>query len=558
MEEIRLSEPPTIHVETWVWGEFIGGQAQVEFEAALGRAIVTRRWFGAKTRTISAVKIANASPLGPDVRLILIQIDFTQGPAESYQILLAFAFGPQAEHLLAANSPSLWVRVQLGPRHEPAVLFDGLYDATVCQDVLRLIETEAQWPMMMSGELVAWQTATFAPLRGDVQTLLAPTLVQAEQSNSSVIYGDRLILKLFRRVEAGLNPDLEMNAFLTERGFDHVPPLAGAIEYRMSDQEPWATAMLQGFVPNQGDAWRYTLDRLDGLFKSFIESSVRAEDILQLPTDGIIGAAQRAIPIAVSHALGGFLSGAERLGTCTAQMHLALAAGANNAAFRPEPFTSLDQTAFHERCQRLADEVFQMLRGPLTNLSEPMRSRVTQVVGLETAARERLRRVMAQPIHVWQIRCHGDFHLGQLLVRKHDFVILDFEGEPARPLTERRKKQLALRDVAGLIRSYHYASCSAAARAKQSRPQADPRTIERWAHAWYVWTSAAFLAAYRQIAAGAVFLPASAEDFECLLETCLLEKALYELRYELNNRPDWVDLPLQAIADLVVGNSPTC
>ena len=214
-------------------------------------------------------------------------------------------------------------------------------------------------------------------------------------------------------------------------------------------------------------------------FESLIEPSVRADEILQLPTVGIIGATHRALPITVSRAFGAFLYDAERLGTRTAQLHLMLAAETENAAFRPEIFTSSDQSAFYERCQRLADEVFQMLRGPLTNLSERARSHVTQVVGLEAATREQFRRVMKKPIHAWQIRCHGDFHLGQLLVREHDFVIIDFEGEPARPLSERRKKQLALRDVAGMIRSYHYASCTAVARAKQNRPQADARAIER-------------------------------------------------------------------------------
>jgi trehalose synthase-fused probable maltokinase len=557
MEEIALRGRPPIHVASWVWGQFIGGPFQEAFEAALGRAIVTWRWFGAKTRTISAVEIVNAIPLGPAVRLILIQIEFTQGPADVYQIPLAFALGPKAERLLAENSPSLWVRVQLGDRHEPAVLFDGLYDATVCQDLLRLIETESRWPGMMTGELVGWQATSFDQLRGDIPTPLASELVHAEQSNSSVIYGDRLILKLFRRVEMGLNPDLEMNAHLTEHGFDHVPPLGGAIEYRQRGQEPWAAAMLQGFVPNQGDAWRYTLDRLDGFFESLVGQSDSAGNGLQLPADGIVRAAERAIPAPVSQTLAAFLSDAERLGTRTGQLHLTLAADTENPTFRPELFTSSDQNAFYERCQQLAGEVFELLRRQLPNLADRIRPHAIEVLRLEAAVHEQLRRVVAKPIYVWQIRCHGDYHLGQVLVKEHDFVIIDFEGEPARPLSERRKKQLALRDVAGMIRSYHYAGCSAAARAKQSRPQTDARSIEQWAQAWHFWTSVAFLTAYRQIAARAVFLPASGEEFECLLETCLLEKALYELRYELNNRPDWVYLPLQALTDLVGGNSTT-
>ncbi|HEV3136544.1 MAG TPA: hypothetical protein VGZ26_01545, partial [Pirellulales bacterium] len=259
----------------------------------------------------------------------------------------------------------------------------------------------------------------------------------------------------------------------------------------------------------------------------------------------------------ISKTLAAFLSDAALLGTRTAELHLMLAAENENPALRPEPFTNSDQNAFYERCQQMAGEVFDLLRGQLPNLLERIRPHAIQVLCLEPAVRQQFRRVVAKPIHLFRIRCHGDYHLGQVLVGEHDFVIIDFEGEPARPLGERRKKQLALRDVASLIRSYHYASCSAARRAKQGNPPTDARAIEDWSRVWYFWTSVAFLTAYRQTAADTVFLPESGEEFECLLESCLLEKALYELRYELNNRPDWVDLPLQALTDLVNGAPPT-
>ena len=170
---------------------------------------------------------------------------------------------------------------------------------------------------------------------------------------------------------------------------------------------------------------------------------------------------------------------------------------------------------------------------------------------LEAAATGPWRHFAETPIQVAKIRCHGDFHLGQVLVTDHDFVILDFEGEPARPLVERLEKQGALRDVAGMIRSLHYASCSAIHAAKHRAPTADAGPIESWANAWYFWTSVAFLAAYRKTAAGSVFLPSAGSEIQRLLDAYLLEKALYELRYELNHRPDWVALPLQALESLL-------
>ena len=195
-----------------------------------------------------------------------------------------------------------------------------------------------------------------------------------------------------------------------------------------------------------------------------------------------------------------------------------------------------------------------MLGQQVPRLAGAVRPLAERIAALEGAAAARFDVLVERPVRVQKIRIHGDYHLGQVLVAGDDFLIIDFEGEPARPLDERREKQLALRDVAGMIRSFHYASCAASlATGGASRDRHD--AFGHWARAWYFWTSAAFLAAYRKTAAGAPFLPATSEELSRVLDACLLQKAVYELRYELNNRPDWVHLPLAALDDLL-GEEP--
>jgi maltose alpha-D-glucosyltransferase/alpha-amylase len=242
---------------------------------------------------------------------------------------------------------------------------------------------------------------------------------------------------------------------------------------------------------------------------------------------------------------------ARRLGEWTAQMHLALAQAGDDPAFAPEPLSIDDQRLFAERTRAMAEETFAMLQAQLPAFSDESRRQAERVLPCKRDLAARLRRFAERPIEIAKIRCHGDYHLGQVLVADGDFTIIDFEGEPARPLAERRQKQLALRDVAGMIRSFHYASCSAAARAAHSATPEEKARIGRWARDWHATTCDAFLGAYRRAASGAAFVPRSDDELAQLLDACLLEKAIYELRYELNNRPDWVYLPLAALVDLL-------
>jgi trehalose synthase-fused probable maltokinase len=539
---------PTLTVEgAWSWPGATRDAGKQDLAVAMTGAIASRRWFGSKTRAIESLQIVDAIGVSETVWLLLAKIHFKQGPAEVYQVPLGYAEGESAARLLAEGTAA-WIRV-VSAGGRIGVLYDALGDADFCRQLLELFESPRAL-RGIDGELIVEPTASFDRVRGNPAEKLTTRLVQAEQSNTSVIYGDRLILKLFRRVEMGLNPDFEISEQLTRQRFANTPGLAGTMEYRPEHDEPWALAMLQAFVPNQGDAWKFTLD--------WLATSLRAPDtggaVPATCDERLCRAAERPIPDAVREFYGEFLSSVELLGRRTAEMHLALAADSVDPAFAPEPFAETGRRDYFGRCADEARATFQLLAGHAPRLSGRTAEQARRVARLEPLALDRYAGLVDKPIDVYTIRCHGDYHLGQVLWTGDDFMIIDFEGEPVRSIDERRRKQLAMRDVAGMIRSLHYASCTAASEAQKESKRDDGR-IEDWTRAWYAWSSVAFLAAYRQTVAESVFMPAPIDAFERLLDGCLLEKALYELRYELNNRPDWVYLPLEALVELLGGDT---
>jgi trehalose synthase-fused probable maltokinase len=541
------SRLPTLRLDRdWNWQDLPAGDLRGPLEAALAQAIARRRWFGAKMRSLESLSIVDAIPLAPDARLLIVDIRYQRGAGETYQIPLAMADRDAA----ALDGAALWAHLEM-PGGKRAVLYDPLGQKAFSDALLTLCASQ-QNVSGAAGELRGWSTDLFATLRGPVDQQLPARLVASEQSNSSIAFDQRLILKVFRRVEHGLNPDLEITQFLSARRFAHVASLAGAYEYRPAGEAPWTLGILQAFVPNRGDAWTYTLEQLRHILAQAAErSSGDASDSVP-PARDLARAAREPIPSAVRARFADYLPQAELLGKRTAQLHVALSAGADDPAFAPEPISAGDRRRSAEIASKLARETFEQLRQRLPELQGEVRRHAEAVLWMQAEPLRRSQASSSEPIDAAKIRIHGDYHLGQVLVTDGDFVIIDFEGEPARRLDQRRQKQPALRDVAGMIRSFHYASCSAAAANKHAAGNsAEAERVGQACAEWYFWTSAAFLSAYCDAAAGAVFQPRSHEQFDRLLAECLLEKAVYELRYELNNRPDWVYLPLAALHDLL-------
>jgi maltose alpha-D-glucosyltransferase/alpha-amylase len=358
------------------------------------------------------------------------------------------------------------------------------------------------------------------------------------------------MLKLYRAIEGGINPDLELGRFLTERGFPHVPAVAGSIEYRGAESS--TAAILQQFVPNEGDLFRYILDQVS----TFLErAATRAEspEGVAVSTSTILAAAAEQPPSLVLGAVDGFLELTELLGRRTGELHVALASDPANPAFAPEPFSELYQRSIYQSIHGTARNALRLLERTLPTLGGEVRDDAAAVLRLSPTVDTRLRALLRGKFGGTRIRVHGDYHAGQVLYTGKDVVMIDFEGEPARPLSERRLKRSPLVDVAGMLRSFHYAAFGSILSPDLGATvrTADERILEPWVRAWYLWASASFLRGYRGATASSSLLPTDEREWEILLDAFVLQKAFYEVAYELNNRPSWLPIPLRGILELL-------
>jgi maltose alpha-D-glucosyltransferase/alpha-amylase len=530
------------------WGAILAGKARAALEEILPEYLRTRRWFGGKARHIKAATIREVVPV-PNADsmyyLTFVKVEYGGEEAETYALPIAYGAGEKRTALLRNHPEGAIARLQLQGESGEGVLYDALLEPGFCAALLEAIARPHK-RRGREGEFVPMHTRVFREIRGPENIPLAPALLQAEQSNTSVVYGDRFILKLFRRLEPGENPDLEIGRFLTAGGFPHIPPVAGALEYRKGRAEMMTLAVLQGFVPNQGDAWKYTSERLSHYFEAAMARRDEVET-LSLPQGHPQDLMWDEPPRQAVDTIGPYLESARLLGRRTGELHLALASAPDDPAFAPEPFSKLYQRSLYQSMRSLTGQVLQLLRRNLSKIPEGARGRGEAVLGAEGRILQCFNALAKAKITAMRLRCHGDYHLGQVLVSGKDFVIMDFEGEPARPLSERRIKRSPLRDVAGMLRSFHYATYNALFALGErglARTQ-DLALVQFLAEFWYLWVSAAFLKAYFDMASRGSFLPKSREELRVLMDAYLLEKVIYEIGYELNNRPDWVKIPLQ-------------
>jgi maltose alpha-D-glucosyltransferase/alpha-amylase len=407
--------------------------------------------------------------------------------------------------------------------------------------------TEEQTPTR-AGQIRAGQTTSFGSIRGE--GALPPRRTAAEQSNTSIVFGDRLILKLFRRLDTGVNPDFEIGCQLTERtGFTRVPAVTGAFEYAPIGEAPSTLAMMQALVESQGDGWSHATEEVRRFYEAVASRHLPETPLPRTYTE-MIGAEP---PAEVETVLSSYLAVARKLGQRTGELHLALASDFGNLAFAPEPFGADDLAAINASALGEAQRALQVFRaaaGTAPALPADAASRVSELLAREDRLLERLRAAPVLEFSISKIRVHGDYHLGQVLWAEGDFYILDFEGEPARPIAVRRSKQSALKDVAGMMRSFSYAAVAGLFAYTAARPDAVEH-LAPWSEQWETWTTAAFLRGYFGAVDGALFVPAAAAQRDELLQLFVLEKSLYELNYELNNRPDWLRIPLSGILRLL-------
>jgi maltose alpha-D-glucosyltransferase / alpha-amylase len=533
------------------WDSFLQRDKE-HLEALLPDYLRRCRWFGGKARTIQTVEIIEAVPVlheAPLGYLTLLQVTYTDGEPETYILPLAWTTEEHATQILGSPAAICRLRLHSAAQDQAGVLYDAMWDNRFTTTLLGLIARSRRLPGT-SGEVRAAPTRPFRALVRSA-TVLEPMPLKAEQSNTSVVYGDVFVLKLYRRLHEGVSPDLEVGRYLTETcNFRNIAPVAGALEWRRRNQEPMTLAMLQVFLPALGDAWRYTQDAVG---RYFTEVQARQAEVgaASVPQQPLLTLVDEPPPSAVEGFIGPYLESARLLGQRTGELHVALAQASDNPNFAPEALTDFDRQGLYQSMLGEASQTFRLLRGRLKTLPPAVQSEAQRVLECERDVRQRFRAIRDRRLTALCTRIHGDYHLGQVLYTGKDFIIIDFEGEPARPISVRRLKQSPLRDVAGMLRSFHYAvSTTLLEQTADIRPE-DLAAFAPWARVWYLWVSATFLKAYCAVAGQGAFLPQTREECQMLLDAYLLEKALYELRYELNSRPDWVHVPLQGILDLV-------
>jgi len=315
--------------------------------------------------------------------------------------------------------------------------------------------------------------------------------------------------------------------------------------------------VLQNFVRNEGDAWSYTLDTLARYYDQ-VGTLPSTEQAPVCPAGiSVLRLVNDEVPKRGAEMVGAYLESARLLGQRTAEMHLALASDFEDPAFAPEPFTTLYQRSIYQSMRNLTGSVLQLLRSRLKHLPERLRPLAQQVLDRESAIHAAFRNIIARKIDAMRTRIHGDYHLGQVLYTGKDFVIIDYEGEPLRAISERRIKRSPLRDVAGMIRSFHYAAYTRLVGEGSGgvvRTE-DIERLEPWARCWNAWVAVAYLRAYFAGTKDAAFLPKTPEELTIMFNAYLLEKAIYEVGYELNNRPGWVGLPLRGIINVLEGGA---
>ena len=530
------------------WRSVLEGESRRGFGAALQDVLPSRRWFGGKAKTVRAIDVREVIPLGDGAVLTLLAVDYSDAEAEEYALPLAFVpegSGRQPER------PAVVARLQSDTPEGTGLLYDPMGERGFSRELLETIASGGRFRGERA-DLVGTPASIFPELRG--QGDLEASALRAEQSNTSIRFGDCLVLKLFRKLEPGINPDLEIGQFLTEKTtFRHFPRVAGSLTVRRKAEEPLTLGILQEWVANEGDAWSYTLDSLGRYFDRALTSWGQRGPAPVLE-GSLLDLAERGPSQEDLEAIGTYLPRVELLGERTAELHIALASGTGKD-FGPEPFSELYQRSLYDSMRTLAKKNFRLLGRGLDGLPEGARQAARQVLSLEDRAVERFRTLVGPKLSAQRIRTHGDYHLGQVLYTGKDFVILDFEGEPSRSLSERRIKRSPFRDVAGMLRSFQYAAYAKLfeeVAAGVASPESLP-ALESWALYWERWVSAAYLRAYLARAQGASFVPQSREELALMLDVYVLEKAIYELGYELNNRPDWVRIPLQGIRQILGG-----
>ena len=495
------------------------------------------RWFSGRSRTLRELRLTEEIALStePDAtRLLLVTAIFMEGLPETYVLPVQIIDSHTGQHRASESPLAVIGRFGDGIGFVADATFDPRFRAVLVE----LVATESRLGSLQ-GSL-----ATGTDLQPIADWAHTSHVLHSDQSNTSIVYGNRQILKLYRKLDRGPHPEEEILQFLAqERAFPHVPPFSGKIMHLGAGSGGATLALLAGFVANQGDGWTYTVDAIS----RFLERVMAARPATMEQSTGLIG--------------GVYPERARQLGQRTGELHMALAAGEDHPRFAPEPFTTLHQRSLYQAMRGGIRRMLRTLSRRLPAVPDSAQADARLVLNSEAAMLKHQSQIIARKIEAMKIAVHGDYHLGQVLNTGKDFVIIDLEGEPRRSLGERALKRSPLVDVTGMMRSFDYAGQVALSRQRSE----DIATLHPWMESWVDAIRSVFLGAYLESTARSDLFPRDPADFNLLLETLLFDRAVAEVVYELTYRVEWVGIPLRAVARTVaagqeppaaVGSSP--
>ncbi len=554
--ETRFDLPALVTPEPWT--RVLRPPDCHALERAIPDYLTSRRWHRRRAAAMKAAKVDDVVSLGRtseghQTELAMIRVRYEDGQDAVYLVPIGFTTESQAAETEAASSERTIARlsVEHDGLSETGILADAFGEPPFCELLLDAIAARRKLTGRQ-GTLIARPTRAYRRIRGELDSVLMVRHRQEQQSNSVVAYGDRFLLKLFRRVEEGTHPELEMGVYLTEKAeFSHIAPVAGSVEYRTADGQLMTVGILQGFVEHHSTGWDQALDVLESFLQAVsTEPAVALPEGERRPSQSLVEIAGTPVPKAAERFLGNYLESIRLLGRRTADLHKALAAATTDPAFRPEPLLPFHQRGLYQSARSALGRALRTLHAQWADLPQELHQSAERLRELGSGRLTSLRDRLQQDVTAVRIRCHGNYGLDEVLCQADDFVIIDFEGNPNLSIAQRRTKASPLRDVAGMLWSFDRAALAGLHEycTVTEVDEAEHARLTAWIDFWRTWTGAEFLHAYLGGVEESPLIPQSKRALQALLDLYFAERCAIVLDQDLENRPTEALLSLRQMA----------
>ncbi len=548
-EEFLEEKLPEMKINSASCSALLDEEHVAAFEKNLQSYVKKCRWFGGKGKRMRGLKISHIMPISLNencAKILFMDISYSDGQFETYVLPVTYIKETEAVDIVKENPNAAILSVELSD--EKRIVIDAVYEVQFRSDFVKLFGSRKK---------IKKSVIEISPKRGRkfFQAILKEasmsesTVLKAEQSNTSIIYGNTHFVKLFRKIDEGVNPDVEIGEFLGEETkFENTPQFLASLSLLKKGKFYGVLGLMQEFTANQGNAWDFTLEELSKYYEKVLakKNEIPLPDI---PT--IFDKNASEVPTELTELFGViYFEMAELLGKRTGQMHMGLASSKSKKDFVPENFSKLYQRSVYQSMLGLVKKTLLSANVRSKDLPKEFQDDIKYILDNKSQIMKIFQVMLSSKFLAKKIRIHGDYHLGQVLFTGKDFVVVDFEGEPSRTLSERRIKRSALRDVAGMLRSFHYAAYGSFI-LQPNYTKENIELLQSWAELWYSYVGGIFLKSYLNTVKGCTFMPSDPLEIEKLLKVFIMEKAVYELDYELNNRPDWLFIPLKGIESLL-------